>query len=250
MDLENFTDFCKKFHEKNYDVHQMDTEISNLKWKPLKNELLKIRKMKPDTKKVQEKLYGIYLHEYMVSTCLEVLQLHNIGTKILNNYDENCYNYSENLNCLKNLYEEQKLLTTFKFFKSCQFGIILLNFCSSYKNALEEKIETIPLYKKIQEFGINASYARKHEILGKLAKDYPRLKLLNWSFDRFYKQRNEIINLLDKNNVKFKDIQIYWSQDLFTQLEPDQNNSSDIIMRCDSQNSNQFYTVPSKKIKK
>jgi hypothetical protein len=212
MDLKNFIDFCKKFHEKNYDVNQMDAEIRNLKWKPLKDQLLKTQKIKPNTKKVLE---GIPLHNYMETTSLEAVQLYNLGEKVLNNYDENCYNYTDNLRYLKNLYEDQKLLTTFKFFKSCQFGIILLNFCSSYKKALEEKKETIPLYKKIQGFGINASYARKHEILGKLAKDYPRLKLLNWSFDRFYKHRNEIIKLLDKKNVIYKDIQLYWSTDLF-----------------------------------
>lgn len=214
MELEEFVKFCKSFHSKNYDINKMKAEIRNLKWKPLKTVLNK--NIKNKQKNVPKVLKGKTLHENMKKSILsthKINELYESFCKVKLNLI--CNDYEESLKNIKQITDEQPFFKMYNFFKTCQLGISLLYFNNFHREASNMKKETKTKKEKLKDLGISDTYARKLEILGKLVIEYPKLKFVNWSFDKFYKNRKNIEILFNKNNTEHIDIQKFWKEKHF-----------------------------------
>lgn len=209
MELSELIKFCTIFNQHNYDFEKIVPYLDQIQWKSLKK-LLSSLKNKNISK------YPIYsgfdLHHFMVDSLISQNKLDLYLT--INNFQicDDTADYNTQVNCLQQCYTNQKCFSSIKFYKSCQFGLFLNQFDLVHKKAVLYGVEQRSKLQIFKDLQISYTYAKKHTLLGKFVKNFPRLQYLDWSFDKFFRHRNELKKIFNPNNVNYKHIQFYWSQ--------------------------------------
>jgi hypothetical protein len=206
--IDELITFCKVFAEKGYKLDNMSEHVENIKYKPLKMLLKKLKSEKiPKSKK--QNLEGDKLNSLLKKKLMNEKHIQKLSKIMV--HEKDCKNYEESLKNLKIQYEAGSNLKLFKFYNTCIFSVSLVNFNKFYEEAHKTRSEKLSKKEIFKKINISDSYARKCQILGKIVMKYPKLKYLNWSFDQFYENRKNILKLLDNVNEENKDIQSFWA---------------------------------------